>query len=139
MVLVYMDSQLVYWRIQMPIISSAEATTFETHGSRFSSYVAPSRGSSELCAWRLEVPADLVGVAHRPNREEVLLVLDGELRITLDGVGAELHQGDVALVPASSELRVDAGPLGATAWVTTTPGLEAVMGDGSRFTPPWTQ
>jgi quercetin dioxygenase-like cupin family protein len=123
----------------VPIIGSTEATTYETHGSRFSSYVAPSRGSSELCAWRLEVPADLEGVAHRPNREEVLLVLDGELRITLDGVHAELHRGDVALVPANSELRVDAGPDGATAWVTTTPGLEAVMSDGSRITPPWTR
>jgi hypothetical protein len=29
--------------------------------------------------------------------------------------------------------------LGATAWVTTSPGFEAVMGDGSRITPPWTQ
>ncbi len=123
----------------MPIIGSTEATTFETHGSRFSSYVAPSRGSNELCAWRLDVPADLDGVAHRPNREEILLVLDGELRITLDGVHTELHCGDVALVPANSELRVNAGPLGASAWVTTTPGLEAVMGDGSRITPPWAQ
>jgi quercetin dioxygenase-like cupin family protein len=121
----------------MPVIDSSEAVTFETHGSRFRSYVAPSRGSSELCAWRLEVPAGLEGVAHRPNREEVLLVLEGELRITLDGVPAELHQGDVALVPANSELRVDAGPRGASAWVTTTPGLEAVMDDGSRITPSW--
>ena len=95
----------------MPVICSTEATTFETHGSRFSSYVAPSRGSNELCAWRLDVPAGLDGVAHRPNREEILLVLDGELRITLDGVHTELHRGDVALVPANSELRVDAGPL----------------------------
>ena len=123
----------------MPVICSTEATTFETHGSRFSSYVAPSRGSNELCAWRLDVPAGLDGVAHRPNREEILLVLDGELRITLDGVHTELHRGDVALVPAKSELRIDAGPLGASAWVTTTPGLEAVMGDGSRITPPWAQ
>jgi quercetin dioxygenase-like cupin family protein len=123
----------------VPVIDSTEATTFETHGSRFSSYVARSRGSSELCAWRLDVPANLDGVAHRPNREEVLLVLDGELQITLDGAHAELHRGDVALVPANSELRVDAGPLGATAWVTTTPGLEAVMSDGSRIAPPWAQ
>ena len=123
----------------MPIIGAKEATTFEMHGSRFGSYVAPSRGSSELCAWRLEIPADLGGVAHRPSREEVLLVLDGELGITIDGVRAELRQGDVALVPANSELRVDAGRSGATAWVTTTPGLEAIMEDGSRVSPPWTQ
>ncbi len=123
----------------MPVILSTEAKLFEIHGSSFASYVAPSRGSRQLCAWRLDVPADLEGVAHRPNREEVLLVLAGELRVTLDGARATLHEGDVALVVASSELRVDAGPNGASVWVTTTPGLEAVTSDGSRITPPWAQ
>lgn len=78
-----------------------------------------------------------MGVAHRPDREEVLLVLNGELHVTLDGTTTVLQSGDVALVPAGSELRVDAGPDGATAWVTTTPGLEAVTADGTHISPPW--
>lgn len=61
----------------------------------------------------------------------------GRLHITLDGVRHDLTTGDVALVPAHSELCVDGGPDGATAWVTTTPGLEAVIADGTRLTPPW--
>ncbi len=121
----------------MPVFRSADAVDHEVHGSTFSSYVAPARGSAQLCAWRLTLPADLHGVAHRPSREEVLLVLGGGLRITLDGEQADLAPGDVALVPAGSELRVDSGPDGATAWVTTTPGLEAVLGDGTRMAPPW--
>lgn len=123
----------------MPVIRPADAVPFETHGSRFLSYVSPSKGSSQLCAWQLTVPANLRGVAHRPSREEVLLVLDGELRVILDGDSSALHRGDAVLVAAGSELRVDAGPTGATAWVTTTPGLEAVTADGSRITPPWAQ
>ena len=115
----------------MPVFHQADAVQYETHGSRFQSYSAPSRGSEQLCAWQLSVPADLQGVAHRPSREEVLLVLTGELRVTLDGTTSVLHPGDVALVPAQTELRVDAGPDGATAWVTTTPGLEAVTADGT--------
>lgn len=130
-------SQLSNLEVFMPVFRSPEATTFELHGSRFVSYATPSRGSRQLCAWRLEVPADLQGVAHRPTREEIILVLDGELWVTLDDARSELHRGDVALVPADSELRVDSGPAGATAWVTTTPGIEAVTGDGSRITPPW--
>ena len=121
----------------MPVVRSADAVPFETHGSRFLSYVSPSRGSSQLCAWQLTVPADLRGVAHRPSREEVLLVLDGELQVTLDGTNSALHPGDALLVPAGSELQVDAGPQGASAWVTTTPGLEAVTTDGTRISPPW--
>ncbi len=66
----------------MPVIHATDAAPFETHGSRFLSYVSPSRGSSQLCAWQLTVPADLHGVAHRPTREEVLLVLTGELNVS---------------------------------------------------------
>lgn len=123
----------------MPVVRPVDAVPFEMHGSRFLSYVSPAKGSSQLCAWQLTVPADLRGVAHRPSREEVLLVLDGELQVTLDGVSSALHRGDALLVAAGSELRVDAGPGGATAWVTTTPGLEAVTPDGTRITPPWAQ
>jgi quercetin dioxygenase-like cupin family protein len=121
----------------MPVIRSADATVHQVHGSTFSSFVAPSRGSAQLCAWRLTVPAGLHGVAHRPTREEVLLLLEGELTVTLDGIATVLAAGDVILVPANSEVRVDAGTAGAAAWVTTTPGLEAVMTDGSRIAPPW--
>ncbi len=123
----------------MPVFRAADATLFETHGSRFSSYVAPSRGSTQLCAWRLDVPAGTEGVAHRPNRDEIVLVLQGRLHVTLDGDEIEAGAGDVVLVPAGSELRVDSHQAGASAWVTTTPGLEAVMADGSRIAPPWAQ
>lgn len=123
----------------MRVLHPADAVPFETHGSRFLSYISPSRGSSELCAWQLSVPPNLLGVAHRPSREEVLLVLDGELVVTLDGARSTLGPRDALLVTAGSELRVDAGPAGATAWVTTTPGLQAVTADGTRITPPWAQ
>jgi quercetin dioxygenase-like cupin family protein len=121
----------------VPVIRSADTTVHQVHGSTFSSFVAPSRGSAQLCAWQLKVPAGLRGAAHRPTREEVLLLLEGELTVTLDGIATVLAAGDVVLVPAHSELRVDGGTAGATAWVTTTPGLEAVMADGSRIAPPW--
>jgi quercetin dioxygenase-like cupin family protein len=121
----------------VPVIRSVDATVHQVHGSTFSSFVAPSRGSAQLCAWQLTVPAGLRGVVHRPTREEVLLLLEGELTVILDGIAAVLAAGDVVLVPADSELRLDGGTAGATAWVTTTPGLEAVMADGSRIVPPW--
>jgi len=121
----------------MSVVRPSDAVSFETHGSRFLSYVSPSKGSTQLCAWQLTVPAGLRGVAHRPNREEVLLVLDGQLQVTLDGSCSALHPGDAVLVPAGSELQVDAGPQGASAWVTTTPGLQATTADGIRITPAW--
>lgn len=121
----------------MPVIAAEDVVVHEVHGSRFVSYVAPARGSRQLAAWRLEVPAGTSGVPHRPSREEVLLVLEGELLLRLDGVDHRLLVGDVALVPAGSELSVGTGPARARAWVTTTPGLQATLADGTCFSPPW--
>jgi quercetin dioxygenase-like cupin family protein len=122
----------------VPFITSSDAEVFETHGVRFSSYVRPSRGSGELCAWRIDVPAGLEGTPHSPSREEVICCIDGELTITVDGASRRLHSGDVAYVPADSEIRLDGGPEGGAAWTTTLAGLEATMADGSKLRPPWT-
>jgi quercetin dioxygenase-like cupin family protein len=121
----------------MPIFRESSATAFATHGSRFHAYVNPTRGSRELSAWRLDVPANQAGVAHRPSKEEVLLVLSGTMTVTIDQQSDTAAAGDVVLVHAGSELRIDSGPAGCTAWVTTTRGLEAVTGDGTRIVAPW--
>ena len=122
----------------MPVIHAGEAVVHEMHGASFTSYAAPARGSRELCAWRVEIPGRTEGVAHQVSREEVLYVLSGTLRAVLGDQAAEATAGDVVLVPAGSEVRIDnpaAEPV--TAWVTTGMGLTAVLPDGSRIAPPW--
>lgn len=122
----------------MPLVTSRDAEVFEAHGVRFSSYVRPSRGSGQLCAWRVDVPAGQTGTPHSPSREEVICCVDGELTITLDGTAHSLRPGDAVYVPADSEIRLDGGPDGGAAWTTTLAGLQAKMSDGSQFRPPWT-
>jgi quercetin dioxygenase-like cupin family protein len=122
----------------MPIYAPADAEPFEVHGSRFESYVSTARGGGSLCAWRLVVAPDSQGVAHRPSHEEVLLILAGEATVVIDGARATVRSGDVIHVPAGSELTIDGGPEGATAWVTTTAGLTARIGD-TTMAPPWAQ
>lgn len=117
----------------------SDATEFDTHGARFRSFVRTDTGSAELCAWQVVIPAGTVGASHRPTREEVFLVLEGRLDVELDGQPFTLHPGDVFLVPAGSAVRVDSGPEGATAWVTTSRGLQAALPDGSVISPPWAQ
>ena len=147
----------------MPVVREADAVIHELHGSVFTSYAAPASGSRELCAWRLEVPGRTTGVAHTVSREEVLLVLSGTLSVTL-GVGpgsggtadrpaetaaerpaerpaetpAEASAGDAIVVPAGAVFKIDnhSGQR-ASAWVTTSVGLEAMLADGSSISPPW--
>lgn len=124
----------------MPVIRAAESVVHQMHGTSFTSYASPARGSRELCAWRIEVPGGTEGVPHHVSREEVLYVLSGTLQVTVDGLAEEASAGDVVLVQAGA--RFEASNLAdrpATAWVTTTAGFAGVLPDGSWFTPPWTR
>jgi mannose-6-phosphate isomerase-like protein (cupin superfamily) len=135
----------------MPVVRAADAVEHELHGSVFTSYAAPASGSRELCAWRLEVPGRTTGVPHTVSKEEVLLVLSGRLSVTLGGTAAdgasaglaagapaEACAGDAIVVPASTVLKIDnPDDRPASAWVTTSVGLEAVLADGSSIRPPW--
>ncbi|MGH3736401.1 MAG: cupin domain-containing protein [Micromonosporaceae bacterium] len=121
----------------MPLVRPSDAVRHQLHGAAFTSYAAPSLGSRELCAWRLDVPAGVVGVPHRIGREEVFLVLDGEPVITLDDEPHPLTPGDVLVAPAGVTLRLDTGERPVAAWVTTSVGFEGVLTDGTRITPPW--
>jgi mannose-6-phosphate isomerase-like protein (cupin superfamily) len=122
----------------MPYIRSADAVTHEIHGARFVSYANSTAGSKELCAWRGEIPAGTAGVPHTVSREEVLYLLTGGLRFTVDGEAADLGPGDAVVVPAGSQLTVDnRGDVTATMWVSTSTGLSATLADGSTIAPPW--
>jgi quercetin dioxygenase-like cupin family protein len=125
----------------MALIEAESAKTYDMHGVRFVAYVNPGRGSKELCAWRTELPAGAdEGQPHTITREEVFLVLEGRVRVTIDGESDILAVGDAAVAPAGSSLRLDnAGDDKAACWVTTSVGIEAELPDGSHIVPPWAQ
>ncbi|MEV0175970.1 cupin domain-containing protein [Streptomyces sp. NPDC050803] len=122
----------------MPVIRTSEAVTHEIHGARFVSYATPRTGSKELCAWRGEIPPGTKAPAHTVSREEILLVLVGSLRVTLDGRTDDISAGDALVINPGATLAVE-NPSDQTAitWVTTSIGLEAELADGTRITPPW--
>ncbi|MFI1994329.1 cupin domain-containing protein [Actinoplanes sp. NPDC020271] len=113
-----------------------DAVRHDLHGSVFHSYVSPSAGSEELCAWRLEIAGGTAGVRHRVGKEEVFLLLSGRIRVHLDGVTEQMGPGDVLRVPAGAEFGIDSDE-DAEVWVTTSVGLEATLPDGSVISPPW--
>jgi quercetin dioxygenase-like cupin family protein len=125
----------------MPIVRASDTVVHDMHGSRFTSYAAPSRGSKELCAWRLDVPAGREGVPHTVTKEEVVFVLSGALDVSLTPGPQDAQTsrpGDAIVVPPGATVRIaNAGDQPASAWVTTSAGLEAVLADGTRLAPPW--
>ena len=124
----------------MPVIHAAETVVHHMHGTSFTSYASPARGSQELCAWHIEIPGRTAGVPHHVSREEVLYVLSGTIRATVNDHSEPAGAGDVILVPAGSRFGVDnLTDEPATAWATTSVGFAGVLPDGSWITPPWTR
>lgn len=123
----------------MPVVRTADAVVHELHGARFTSYASTARGSAELCLWRLDLPAaGPAAVPHVIFREELFAVIEGSLRVSLDGEVHTLGPGEVAIAPAGCALAVEnPGPGPAAAWVSTSVGFAAQLADGSRISPPW--
>lgn len=122
----------------MPVIHADQAAVHQMHGTSFTAFASPARGSRELCAWHIEIPGHTEGVRHRVSREEVLYVLSGTIRASLDGQAEDATAGDVIVVPAGAQFGADnLADEPATAWVTTSVGLLGVLPDGSWISPPW--
>ncbi|MEU7142564.1 cupin domain-containing protein [Nocardia sp. NPDC046473] len=121
----------------MLVIKAADAPRFEMPGAQFTAMASPSRGSAEVCTWRLTVaPRHRPDGSHVLDRDEIFMVVAGKLDVS----GQLLAAGDVVVVPAGSPIAVgNPGDEPAEAFIAIAAGFEAVMPDGSRLSPPWAQ
>lgn len=124
----------------MPFIHTDDTVTHHTHGATFTSYTAPSLGSTTLCVWQLHIPPTTTGQPHTVTHEEVIVITTGTPTATLADTTTTLHPGDAILVPPHTTFAID-NPTDrpVTAIVSTTTGLQATLGDGTHLTPPWTR
>jgi mannose-6-phosphate isomerase-like protein (cupin superfamily) len=125
----------------MAIVRAIESPRFDLPGGiHFFGLLAPSRGSTELCVWHLEVDpgAGVNGEPHQLDHEEVFVILEGSLTITIDGQAFDAMTGDAVAVPARSLLSAEnRTSTKASALVCIRAGFRATMANGEEFTPPW--
>jgi mannose-6-phosphate isomerase-like protein (cupin superfamily) len=124
----------------MSVIRAAQAPRFEVPGVRFDGLAAPSRGSGQVCTWRITVaPRFVSDQAHTLDRDEIFMVTDGSLQVTEDG--EPLAAGDAAVVAAGQPIFVtNPGDEPAHAYIAIAAGFTGKMADGTAVdTPPWAQ
>jgi mannose-6-phosphate isomerase-like protein (cupin superfamily) len=122
------------------VIKDAEAARFHLPGTEFTALAAPSRGSADLCTWRITVaPGQVADQSHTLDRDEIFMVTAGTIQLTAGG--ELLGPGDAAVVPAGSPIEVaNPGDEPAQAYVAIRAGFTATMADGTTIgTPPWAQ
>ena len=124
----------------MPLSTLAAAPTFDLDGFTFRPLAVPSRGSSELAIWTLDVAPGARSEAHSMDREEVFIVVSGQVSATIDGEDLTAGPGDAIIVPAKAVLQLGNASADTPALVTaaTSAGMLATVGDNT-FPPPWAQ
>ncbi|RLU89145.1 cupin [Streptomyces griseocarneus] len=124
----------------MPLSTLADAPVFERHGFTFRPLAVPSRGSTELAVWALEIAPGAQSEDHHMDREEVFVVTEGKVSADIAGQEVTAGPGDALIVPAHALLRLrNACPNTlATLTAVTSAGMRATIGD-TVITPPWAQ
>ena len=122
----------------MTTIHADEAPRFELPGLVFTGLASPSRGSSDLCTWRLSIEPHFASPdAHTLDREEIFMVLSGSIALSPDGTA--VGPGSASVVPAGTPIQVrTVGDGPAEVIVAIAAGFSATMQDGAEIgTPPW--
>jgi mannose-6-phosphate isomerase-like protein (cupin superfamily) len=122
----------------MTTVHATEAPRFNLPGLVFTGLASPSRGSSDLCTWRLEIePGFASPDAHTLDRDEVFMVVAGSIRLSPGDV--PIDPGGAAVVPAGTPIRVsNVGDGPAEVIVAIAAGFSATAEDGTEIgTPPW--
>ncbi|MEO7996342.1 MAG: cupin domain-containing protein [Gemmatimonadaceae bacterium] len=127
----------------MPVIRAEHAPTFSLPGLEVIGLAAPSRGSTENSVWRIrlapsEPGAPSTGVTHSLNKEEIFVALSGRAIATVGDEQIEFSAGDTLVIPRNQLFSLgNPGPDPFEAVAMASAGIQAQIGDGDAFTPPW--
>lgn len=124
----------------MPVLSAPERPTHSLPHAEFTSLATPSRGSTETSVWRVHLRPGGEPTWHSVTREEIFVVLSGELRVRWRDTDTHdtLRSGDVLVVPVGRVFALDAqGELPAELLCCLPVGGQAQLPGGEAFTPPW--
>jgi quercetin dioxygenase-like cupin family protein len=120
----------------MPVITPEQAPTFDAPGATITGLASPSRGCADTAAWRVRFHAGHASPPHSLDREEVFVVLEGELTARYAGHDERAPAGGALIVPAGVEFTLSAGAEPAEAVCMLPVGGTALL-DGRRIVPPW--
>lgn len=113
------------------LVTGDSAKLIEFGGFEFRPLAVPSRGTTEIAMWTVDVPEGGDGKTHTVSKEEVFYVLSGSVTIQGHTAGA----GDAIVVQPNTELSLTGGP--ARVLVATSVGITGMLPDGQTITPPW--
>jgi quercetin dioxygenase-like cupin family protein len=123
----------------MTVIRQADLRYIETPGGNFGAAVAtPSRGAVDVSIIRQRQTPGGANPSHTHNREEVMLILSGEVTVVLDAGPVTLGTGDSLIIPAGTAHQIENRSAEDAEWLLLAPAsVEFIKSTGEKGTPPW--
>lgn len=124
----------------MAVIRAAQAPQFTLEGTTITGLASPSRGSTEISAWRLRIDPGVRVPAHILSHEEVFVVLGGSAVATIGAEESAIGAGDALVVPTGLPFHFAITgdvPFEAVAAMTAGGQARWAEGEGAPFAPPW--
>jgi len=125
----------------MFVVHADELEYIETPGGNFGMAVAtPSRGATEVSVIRQRQAPGGANPVHTHDREEVMILLVGEMSVTVGEEPISLAAGDAVIVPARTPHRVEQRGIQPAEWLLVAPaGVRFFHASGEEGTPPWSR
>jgi quercetin dioxygenase-like cupin family protein len=102
-------------------------------------YASPGTNGSPLAVWRTDMVPGAAGPLHTASETQVLVVVQGAARVSIDDVSVQLHAGAGTVVAAGSQRQVAVlGEENLVLLVSSLPHATARTGDGEPVPIPWT-
>jgi mannose-6-phosphate isomerase-like protein (cupin superfamily) len=125
----------------MDIIRRTDAPVFAAPGATFTAYAAPSRGTSKVSMWCLELDPGSTSPLHEMDCEEVFLGLEGRAIAMIDDTEHSIGVGDCLILPPGTPFTLhvpERQPFRALACIPAG-GRATMIPDGTTFAPPWAE
>jgi len=122
----------------MMVVRREELEASGTEGNFAGGVATPGRGATEVSVVRQRQTPGATNPPHLHDREEVMVVLAGRVKVTTEKEDAELSAGDALVVPADTLHRVENTGDAEAEWLLAAPaGVRFVFADGREASPAW--
>jgi mannose-6-phosphate isomerase-like protein (cupin superfamily) len=125
----------------MNVVHASESEFIETPGSNFGVAVAtPTRGAAEVSVIRQRQLPGGANPPHTHDREEVMVILAGEITMRIDDRSIELGPNDAAIVPPGTMHSIENASSEPAEWLLIAPaGVRFFHANGESGSPPWSR
>ena len=123
----------------MKVMRVEDAPAVTTPNAVMRTYASPATNGAAVAVWRTEMAGGAQGPRHVVSEDQVLVVLEGEASVDLDGQTMVLGSGDSVLLPRGVERVVASRGRPLTMLTCGVPAASATVDGGEPVAIPWTR